>query len=77
MLIDTVLISSLKFHDVLHGFQTRRGTGTAIMEKKLAQELDNIDHEPLFLFFLDLQKAYNTVNRDRLIQTLEEYCAGP
>ena len=30
-LIDTRLRSSLQFHDVIHGLQSRRGMGTAIM----------------------------------------------
>ena len=34
-LIDTRLCASLQLHDVLHGFWSRRGTGTAIMELKL------------------------------------------
>ena len=76
-LIYTPLRASIQFHDVLHGFRDRRGAGTAIMELKLAKELARVDHEPLFLVFLDLRKAYDTVDRDRLIQTLEGYGAGP
>ena len=49
----------------------------AIMELNLAQELASTDQEPLFLVLLDLWKAYNTVDRDRLIITLEGYGAGP
>ena len=49
----------------------------AIMELKLAQELANIDHEPLFLVFLDLWKEYDTVDREPLIQTLENYGTRP
>ena len=56
-LIDTRLRASLQLHDVLHGFRTGRGTGTAIMELKLAQELSSVDHNPLFLVFLEIWKA--------------------
>ena len=76
-LIDTCLRSSLQFHDFLHRFRTGRGTGTAIMELKLAQDISRVDHEPLFVVFLDLRKAYNTMDRDRLIQTLKRYGVGP
>ena len=56
-LMDTLLRSSLQFHDVLHGFPDRRGMGTAIMKLNTAQDISSIDHEPLFLVFLDLHKA--------------------
>ena len=76
-LIDTGQRASLQFHDGLHGFRSRGGMGAAIMKLKLAQELARADHKPLFLVVLDLWKAYDTVDRDRLIQTLEVYGAGP
>ena len=47
------------------------------MELKLAQELARIDQDPLFLVFLDLIKAYDTMDRDLLLITREGYGAGP
>ena len=47
------------------------------MEFKLVQELASVDQDPLFLIFLDLQKAYDTVDLGRLLVTLEVYCSGP
>ena len=76
-LINTRLRASLHIHDVLHGFRYGRGTGTDIMELKLSQELARIDQDPLFLVFMDLRKVYNTVDRDHLLITLEEYGVGP
>ena len=76
-LIDTHLHASLQMHDFLHGFRDGRGTGTAIMEVKLAQELSRIYEGPLFLVLLDLRKAYDTVDQYRLIITLEGYGRGP
>ena len=64
-------------HGVLHRFRTGIGTGSDIMELKLAQELDSIYQDPLLLVFLDLRKAYNTVDQDRRIIALEGYGAGP
>ena len=47
------------------------------MELSTAQDLDSIYQDPLFLVFLDLRKAYDTLDSGRLLQTLEEYRAGP
>ena len=76
-IIDTRVKSVVVFHDILHGFIQRRGTGTAILEAKLAQELASLENEPLFVIFLDLRKAYDTVDRTRSLQTFEEYGMGP
>ena len=40
--------SVIEFHDCLHGFLAGRGTGTAIMEVKLAQQLAYLEQEPLY-----------------------------
>ena len=76
-LIDTCSRDSLKFRDIIHWFRDGRGTGTAIMELKLAQELFSIDHDPLFLVLLYIHKAYFNVDRDYILQTLEGYVMGP
>ena len=47
------------------------------MEMKLEQELAIVYHDPLFLVFFDLRKAYDNVDRGHIIQTLEGYSAGP
>ena len=53
-LIDTGLLSSIQFHDVIDRFWDGRGTVKAIMELELSQEFDSVDHKPLFLVFLYL-----------------------
>ena len=62
-LIYTRLIASIQFHDVIHRFWEERGMGTAIMDLNIVQELASVDHDLLFLVFLDLWKAYATVDR--------------
>ena len=76
-MFDTRLHARLQMHDFLHGFRAGRGMGAAIMELKLAQELISIDQDPLFLVFLYLRKAYDTVDRECLLITLESYGAVP
>ena len=76
-LINNHLRASLQMHDVFHGFRAGRGTGMAIIELKLTQDLARIYQDPLFLVLLDLWKAYDTVNRYHLIIKIEGYVAGP
>jgi Reverse transcriptase (RNA-dependent DNA polymerase) len=76
-IVDTRVKAAVVFHDILQGFIHRRGTGTVILEAKLAQELASIKNEPLFVVFLDLRKAYDTVDRERSLHTFEEYGMGP
>ena len=65
------------FHDVLHGSRARRGTGTTIIEIKMAMELACIEQSPLFINYLDLTKACDALNRKRALDTFEECGMGP
>jgi exonuclease III len=76
-IIDTRVKKAVRFHDSLHGFTLNRGTGTAMIEAKLQQELANIRQQPLFQVFLDLKKAYDSLDRDRALNTLRNYGMGP
>ena len=76
-IIGTHLRTSVSPHDNIYGLRTWRGTVMAILKLKLEQELASAYHNPLFLVFLDSQKAYNTVDQVCLMTTLEGYGAGP
>ena len=76
-IIDTRLRESVRLHDAPNIFCTGKGMGMNTAELKLEQELNIIDHDTLLLVLLDLQKAYNTVYRGRLLTTLEGYGARP
>ena len=80
-LVETVIYTQVKsvvqFHDMLHGFRHRQGIGTAIIESKLVQQLAVMDQELLYSIFIDLTKAYDTVDRERALRILEGYGIGP
>ena len=52
----------IQYHDSLHGFRARRGTGTAILECRIMQDLAERDQSAFHGIFLDLKKAYNKVH---------------
>ena len=63
-------------HKALHGFREGRGMGTATLEAKLAQRLDGLAHEPLFQFFLDVYKSYDSLDRGLCLEVLRGYGMG-
>ena len=76
-ILNLCFIASVAYHEFLHGFREGRGTGTATFEAKLLQKLVALREEVLYVIFLDLHKAYDSLDRSRCLKILEGYVIGP
>ena len=54
VVVDFRLKRSVVLHNTLHGFREGRGTGTAMLEANLVQQLVGLAHEPFFQVLLDV-----------------------
>ena len=76
-LLNLRLAAAITFHDVMHRFRSGRGTGTVALKAKVLQQFMYMMEEVLFEFFLDLQKAYDALDKDRCLGILAAYRVGP
>ena len=77
VVVNCCLKSSGMLHDTLQGFRTGRWTGTVVLESKLSQKLTGFTHKPLFQVFLDVRKAYVSLDRESCLELLRGYGMGP
>ena len=71
------IMASITFHDLLNRFWAGHGTGTTTLKAKLIQQLAALREEVLYVIFLDLHKAYESLDRSRGLEILEGYGVGP
>ena len=68
---------AVQFHDVMHGFLSDRGTGTASPESKLLHHMMEISEDVLYEVFLNPLKAYDALVREQCMDILVGYGVGP
>ena len=69
--------STIKFCESVHGFRRNRGTFTAIGEAKIKMQMAACSSETVYQVYIDLRKAYDSIDRNRVLRILEEYGVGP
>ncbi len=70
-------LEAIVLHNSLHGCCNQRGTDTAVIEAKLTQQLAHIEQSPFYGVFVDLTKAFDTMDREQCLQLLGEYGVRP
>ena len=55
----------VNIYDSLHGFWEGREIETATFDSKMSQQLIRLVKEPLFWVFMDVHKAYGSLDKDR------------
>jgi hypothetical protein len=69
-------LEAIILHYSLHDCRNKRGTGMAVIELKLTQQLAHIEQSPLYGVFVDLTKDFDMMDWERCLQLLGEYGVG-
>ena len=69
--------NSIVLLDFLHGFHQGRGTGTAVMEAKLEQQLSGIVNKPIFQVFINFSKTNDSLDQGVCMEIQRGYGLGP
>lgn len=75
-MLDSRLKAEVQFHDSLHRFRQDRGTGNGTIKAKLLMQLSSVRRKTLYFIFIDLDKSYDTLDRERTSGLLEAYGLG-
>ena len=73
VLLNRRFTASMTYHNFLHELRTGHGTGSANIEVKLLQQVGAMREAVLHAIFLDLHKAYHSLDRSRCLDILKKY----
>ena len=76
-IINIRMASAVSFDKDVHGFRKRRCTYTAIGERKLRMQMAVCSSTTVYQVYLDLMKAYDSIDRQRVLLILQKYKVGP
>jgi hypothetical protein len=71
-----IRLEKITLHNSLHGCLAGRGTGTGIIKAKLAQQLAHLEQTPFFGVFINLKKAFDTMDQGRCLTILTLHGVG-
>jgi hypothetical protein len=70
-------LNRIPLHESLHGCCNGRGTGTAVIEAKLTQQLAQLKQVLFYGVFFDLKKAFDSMDCEHFLLILGGYGVGP
>ena len=76
-IISLRMLCAVNFCEEVHGFRRQRGACTVIGETKLGTQMATCEHETLHQVFSGLRKSYDSIDRERALDSLRRYGMGP
>jgi hypothetical protein len=70
-------LEAIVLHDSLHGCLALQGTGTRIIEAKLAQQRAHLEQTPFFGVYINLRKTFNAMDCGHCLEILALHGVGP
>lgn len=70
------IVKGIEYHNFVHGFREGRGTSTAMLEVKLLMDHGTFTDNTVYQVLIDLKKAYDSVDRQRVLEIMEKYGVG-
>ena len=67
---------TIGFSEEVYGLRRMRGYRTAIGKAKLRMQMATCRFKTRYQIYLDLRKAYDSIDRNRILRTLEKYKVG-